>query len=178
MKHQTLGDKADFASRQIRNGEASATIPRGAPVVMALSGTEDGLRVLLPSTAGAVKSMLFFFGVSMDSYAVGALGEAQAAGFCRYAKLLRQARTSSTVSWASEDTLATGLFLALNSVHDAFTTIASTLSVPATDSTALSLNQYYAYLAESLASYAGSASSTSDTRLALTSAVKIFLRAL
>jgi hypothetical protein len=41
MNSQTLGDKRDFISSRIKNAEASASIPKGTPVVLALNGTDD-----------------------------------------------------------------------------------------------------------------------------------------
>lgn len=174
MRTQTLGDKRDFAASRIRNDEASATILRGQPVILSVDGTEDGLAVVLPSSGSAGRLLSFYYGVALDDVAAGQLGEVQRDGLCNYAILVRQTRSSSTVSWATEDTMATGILLEANTVNNYFSSGVTTIASAAT----FGMKQYYAWLAQSLASYAGSASATSDTRTALTTAVKAFLRGL
>lgn len=167
MRYQTLSDgNREFIEVTVRNKEASATISRGQPVALTMSGTEDGCAVALPSTALA-NATAFGFGVAVDSIAVDALGKAQVFGFNRFTAIVRATRGASTDSWASAASSAMAIPLAIVS-QNYFSGSAGT------GGTAYSFP--YAALAETLASYASSASATSDTRTAITAGAKSFLR--
>lgn len=167
MRMKQVGNKADIMAVVIRNAEASATIPLGTPVVLSSNGTNDGLDVVLPSTAGASKMHSLAYGVTIGAVASGGYGEAQIFGMHGSVVLTRQTRPTSTDTWNSNASLASYILLNVESVANGFATgatLASTNFLP------------FAVLAQSLASYASSASSTADTRTAITAAVKAFLR--
>lgn len=167
MRMKTVGNKADLMAVVFHNAESSATIPLGTPLVLMMNGTNDGLDVVLPSTAGASKMHALAFGVSIGSVAPNMFGEALIFGTHNSVVLTRQTRSASTVSWNSEATIASWVLLNIESVGNGFqtgATLASTNFLP------------FAVLAQSLASYSSSASSTADTRTAITAAVKAFLR--
>jgi hypothetical protein len=149
----------------IRNDEASASIPIGAPVCLTLDGTEDGVAVILPSSSAA-KTHAFAFGVALGTYAAGANGEAQVYGFCQKAVILQKTRAASSDDW-SASTLSQGVILQVNTVHNAFFTSGGTQ--------AASGFLPHAILAESTVG-ASSASGTGDTRTAITGYMKVFLR--
>src|ERR1044072_2012438 len=94
---KSLGDKADTFKIPIRYDEAVA-LEQGTPVVFVMDGTDDGLAVVLPSTAGAAKSTMLFAGIVSDRAPNdGAkMGQAQIFGFCRRTKILRMTRAATT----------------------------------------------------------------------------------
>lgn len=167
MRLKTVGNKADVLGVVIRNADTVA-IPLGTPVVLNSNGTNDGLDVVLPSTAGASKMHALAFGVTIGpALAVNATGEAMIFGFHTAVVLTRQTRSASTVSWNSEASIASYGLMNIESVANGFqtgATLASTNFLP------------FAVLGQSLASYASSVSSTADTRTAITAAVRAFLR--
>lgn len=179
MRTQTLGDKRDFIAARVRNAEATATIPRGTPVALVLNATEDGLAVVLPSTAGAAKCTAVRFGVALDDILAGQLGEVQSYGLCNYVILVvnSRANTSGGSSFSSKDTLALLVALSIDTVNNAFSTKASTTAFASTDAFSLSAFQDNgAVLAQTVASLAAIATSTNETRSVITQAVKAFLR--
>lgn len=185
MRSQTLGDKADFLAARVRNAEASATIPRGTPVALILNGTDDGLAVVLPSTAGVTPCAVAKYGVALDDILAGQLGEVQLAGICRYAVFSVNTRASSTgaASWSAQVSVASFVVLSINTVNNFFSTKASSIgfaSIASTDTLAALvipvLPDAAGILAQSVASQAASATTTSETRTVITQAVKVFLR--
>lgn len=177
MRFQTLGDKAEFLTSRVRN-DSSSSIPLGTPVALSLDTTEDGLAVVLPADSSAGKLAAFFYGVSLDVIAANDLGEVQIWGFCRNNVLLRGTRSATTASWSSIEAIASALWLTFDTVNNAFSTIANTIGVSATDAANLTWPQIFAVLAASVASIAASASATTDSRTALTNNAKTFLRGL
>ena len=121
MRFKQNGNKRDIIACPIYNDEASATIGLGNAVVLSLSGTLDGVAVVLPATAGDTKQSTFGYGVSLGSYAPKAYGEAQVFGLCSNVMLLRT-RAASTDVFAS---MLSGLLLKPESVSNAFVTAAS-----------------------------------------------------
>ena len=121
MRMKSVGNKRDLCAVVIYNDEATATIGLGQPVVMSLSGTKDGLGVVLPATAADVKQSTFGFGVSLGSYAPKTFGEAQVFGLCSNVQLLRT-RANSTAAYAA---IAVGALLVAESVNNSFQTVAS-----------------------------------------------------
>lgn len=167
MRMKSVGNKADILAVVIRNAEASAIIPLGTPVVLSANGTNDGLDVVLPSTAGASKMHSLAYGVTIGPVLSGGYGEALIYGFHNAVVLTRQTRPTSTDTWNSNASLASYILLNIESVGNGLqtgATLASTNFLP------------FAVLGQSLASYASSVSSTADTRTAITAAVKAFLR--
>ncbi len=147
MRFKQNGNKRDLVAVVIYNDEASAAIPLGAPVVLSFSGTQDGLGVVLPSTAADVLQSTGAFGVSMGAYAAKAFGEAQVFGACSNIKLMRT-RADSTGTFAA---IAAGALLKAESVNNSFQTVATN------GASAFIPN---AYVAVSMAAIATTAAST------------------
>lgn len=182
MKFQSLGNKPTFIDDFVRNDEASAALTVGKPVCFSFDGAEDGLGVVYPSTVNDAQLIhLYFAGIVTDlSVPVGNVGNARRYGVCLQTVITRATRsaTSGGASWSSVTSLAKGQFLGFDTVNNNLLTIASTLAVPATDSSALSLTLPYLFLAETVASIAASATATTDSRTVLTVAAKVFVRVL
>lgn len=179
MTSQTQGDKRDFLATRIRNAEASATIPRGAPVILAMNGTEDGFAVVLPSSSSAAKIAMFFYGVATDDILAGQIGTIQREGLCNKIKIELQTRanTSGGSSFSTADTLLLAALLGIDSAGNCFKTVASTVAAASSDNQTLSIaNQAFGALANSINSQAGIATSTSETRLTVTTFAKAMLR--
>ena len=169
MRFKSVGNKRDSCYVVIKNGEASATIPQGSPVTLLFNGVEDGVQVVLPSTAGDAKNGSFKYGIATAALAAGAYGEAQIFGYCPYALMTKMTRAASTDSWTSSQSSASGIALGWESINNALAGNASMVGSLGTLGAA-------AVLAASLASSAASASGTGDTRTAITNAVKVFVR--
>jgi hypothetical protein len=132
----------------------------GNAVVLSLSGTQDGLGIVLPATATAKKMSSLGFGVAMGSYAAKAYGEAQVFGLCSNVMLLRT-RAASTDPFVSIDV---GAVLIAESVSNAFVT-GATVGASA-----------YAPNAVIASSLAAIASTTASTATGFTSQCVAFLR--
>lgn len=168
----------------------TVTIPAGTLVVFNMNGTNNGLDVVLQSTqASAIQSQGLRAGVVFNNVPVGGFDEAVVFGYTNYLLLIRQTRAASTAVWATEAARSIGEYLTFTSIATAasipnltngFSTVASTfLAVSASTATAaatITILSPDAVLATTLASYASSASTTSDTRTAITAAVKAFIR--
>lgn len=168
MRMKTVGNQRDTLCVTIRNN-AGATIPAGTPINLELSGTRDGLDIILPS-ASAAKADVLGFGVVIASLADQQYGEAQVFGFCQNIVLLRQTRAASTDAFSSNSDGFSALAVLLNidTINNAFSTSGGTM--------AKSGFLPFAVLAATIASWASSASTTADTRTAITVAGKAFLR--
>lgn len=168
MKFQTLGDKANFSDIKVRNDE-TVSIPQGTPVAYTMDGTEDGLAVVVPSTSN-LKSTTFFAGVLLEDLGtdVPKLANARAYGVCdAIIRLATRAATSDSYStYASQ---AVGVRLAIDTLNDAFITQATSGSA---------VNLPLGALAETIASQAGTATSTDETGTVKTTLAKVFIRAL
>lgn len=162
------GNKGDRIAVNVRNGD-TVSIPVGSPVCMVVNGTDDGMAVVLPSQA-AGKAFSFLYGVVLQTLTVGQNGDAQVFGFVNNLILIRQTRagTSGTSSWAAGATVTDPLGLVVDSVGNGFITSGGTL--------AQTLVMPFAFLAQTLASYAASATNATDTRTSLTTLVKAFVR--
>jgi len=169
MRVNEFGDKKSVAKDTIRSQEATATIPRGAPVCLNLSGTEDGLGVVLPSTGAAIKAHSLFYGICDRDLTPNRRGEANVFGMCDYTKIVKHSRAASTVTWASKAAVAIGQLLQVDTVHNAMKTQAS---IGASNFLPV------AVIGEAIASQASSATATSDTRTVIFDYLKAFLRAL
>ncbi len=153
-----------------KNGEASASLPVGSPVVLSFNGTDDGLAVVLPSTAAtasAAKSSGFGAGVvvSANGIAAGAMGDVQTWGLCLNARITAATRSATSAAWVSYASQDTGALLAIETVGNGFSIVGSTVT-----------QQYlpYAVLAQSYASSTTQASSLSQPYIT----AKVFLRML
>jgi hypothetical protein len=168
MRMKTVGNKRDIVALVVRNN-SGASMPAGTPVNLELSGTNDGLDVILPS-ASAAKADVLPFGVVLAAIADQQYGEAQVFGFCQNIVLLRQTRAASTDAFSSDANgfSALGVLLNVDTVNNAFSTSGGTM--------AKSGFLPFAVLAATVGSWASSASATSDSRTAITVASKAFLR--
>jgi len=182
MRTNSLGNNPEKVFQRVISAEASLTIPRGAPVCLVMNATNDGLAVVLPRTGGQAKINAFSFGVALDDIVAGALGEVQTYGVCNYVRLCLQSRSQSTGANTipTAQTVALGAMLLVvtdSRVEDCFSTIADTVAAASSDAQTLTRNNVAnAFLGQSIASAADIATSTSETRLAVTQAVKAFLR--
>lgn len=170
---------ADRVASSIHNAEASASIPLGAPVVLVMNGTNDGLDVVLPSSSAANKIQGMRFGVCTKTIAPGEFAEAVVFGFTNSLLLYRQTRGSSTDVWASEAARSVGEYLTISSALNGFVTAASSFKIvtnATTDTLGAVIYNPDAVLGQTLALYASSASSTADSRTAITALVKAFIR--
>lgn len=182
---QTENNRPDLIFVSVRNGEATNSLPRGTPLILNLSSTpqpstaseargagyEDGLQVVLPATAGANPSTNFPYGVAVDTILATQLGEAFIFGVCPYALVTRATRAASTDSWTSSasSSLAGGFLLNIDTLNNSFKTYASTASLA-------QQHQGDMVLLDSIASMAASASNTSDTRTAVVTGYRVFVR--
>lgn len=168
MRITQVGNIKDHVAINVKNGEASATIPRGTPVVLAINGTDDGLGVVLPATAGAQKSGTLQMGVVLGSLAQGQLGESMVYGVVPYAIITRATRAASSDSWSASASHSNYWVLAIDTLNNAFLPQASSLLT----------NTFapQAALLDSMAAIAASATATSDTRTAITTSARVFVR--
>jgi hypothetical protein len=121
MRMKQVGNKKDLMAVVVYNDESSASIPLGAPVCLSLSGTDDGLRVVLPSTGTDSYQTTFAMGVALSAIAAGTYGEAQVWGLCNNVKILRT-RAASTDVFAH---ISIGALLKAESVSNCFVTAAA-----------------------------------------------------
>ncbi len=171
MQTKTLLGRGTPETRAIvvTNGE-SAEITIGTPVCFAMDGTDNGSKVVLPSTGAAAKAHTLVAGIISEKNLPTKLpksGLVQTYGYCPTTKLVRQTRAATTDSWASAVAVAIGDALVVD-------TVANALARTAAGAASAYLAAFVA--AESLASAASSASSTSETRTAVTTSIKTFLR--
>ena len=158
----------------------TATIPAGTPVILNLSATkvpstsqngkpagyQDGMAVVLPSTAGATASAILCYGVSLGTLPVNNLGESTVHGMVNYALVTIATRASSTASWSTLAAVAALVLLAIDTVNNAFVTTTGGVAGNPPD----------AILVDSIASMAASASATTDTRTAIVQGFRVFVR--
>lgn len=179
MRFQTLGDKPEFISVHVRN-DAGASIPKGTPVVLSMDGTEDGLAVVLPSgAADQAEADRFCFGIVPDTLASNKIGEAIVFGVVREAIVIRQTRTASTDTWAaSVASSAIGAQLGIETVNNALSALAAITATASISNAATS--RQYAWLAQTLASFATDASTASSifSGTVFTVLAKVFVRML
>jgi len=166
------------------------SIPMGTPLVLNLGptlepsfyqnglqpGAEDGLQVVLPSSAasggqglGTLAVQMLHYGIAAGNMAYGQYGECFIHGVFPYALVTRQTRSATTVSWPSIASLAAGQLLTVDSINNAY----------ATEATSAATHQFsivQIFLIDSLASLAGSATASTDTRLANLTKQRVFIR--
>jgi len=168
--------------KNVDTSPAGLTIPTGTPLCLNLSATpqppvytnglpagwEDGLQVVLPSTGGFVGAQLYHYGIAIAPILFQQLGETLVHGV-GMASVIRATRagTSGTNSWASGSSVsAAGNFLVVDTANNAFITAASA-----------STGSPYILL-DNLGSYAGSATNATDTRTAVATLQRAFVRAM
>lgn len=178
MRIKQVGNKADRICVTVKNAESSSTIYAGTPVALVANGTDDGLAVVLPATSTAAKIAAFQYGVAIQDIAAGRVGEVCVFGVCNVKLTLQtRANTSGGSSFSTADTVALGNALTIFSAGNVFSTIAQTAAVASTD--ALTLSNFEAAKAaifQSVASAAGVATGTAETRTIITQSVKAFIR--
>lgn len=166
---------------KVRN-DAGASIPKGTPVTLSLDGTEDGLAVILPSgAADQATADKFFFGVAKDTMASTDLGDVQLFGVVRQAIIRRATRGGSATSdnWAGSTSIAKGVLLSIDTVNNCFSTAAASQTNDSNTSiTTIGSRTPFAFLAESLNSFASTDSVATSNGSALTVLAKVFVRAL
>jgi hypothetical protein len=91
----------------VKNAEA-VTIPAGVPVVYVMNGTDDGLAVVLPSTAGSVKTAGLTAGITTKAIEPGRLADIQVYGFNRGTKVARATRAATTDAWPTMPAIVFG----------------------------------------------------------------------
>jgi hypothetical protein len=172
MRAKYVGNKADKIILNVQNTEVSANIPKGTPVILKLSDTaqtDDGLDVVLPSTAGSSLSYSLKFGVLTDSLTPGSYGESILFGVANYALVTRMTRAASTDSWTSSASTISGVGLGIDTLNNAFVPGGTVVG-------SIASNIMVAIMLDSWASSAASASSTADTRTAITNGNRVFVR--
>ena len=177
MRIKTVGNLADKVVVNIVNGETTASIPRGTPVILKSVSTgsvpaTDGLHVVLPATAGDVNSYGLRFGVSVDTLAAAAAGESILFGVCLYAIIVLSTRSTPGTGGASWSTVsqASGAGLAVDTLNNAFL-------IGGTIAASIASNAMMAILMDSMTMTA-SATHTSDTSTAFTKSARVFVRML
>lgn len=169
MHGPLIGKKPNRESVKVRNAEVSAQIPLGTPVFLALNGTEDGFAVIRPSTASANSVGDFFSGILERALDAGEVGSSVVYGFCLKALFSQQTRAASTDNFASAPAVAIGDLLTVDTLVNCVTVEAAQ---PAGE------QPYFMKAAQTIASADSIASTSSDTRLAVTQYLKVFIRSL
>jgi hypothetical protein len=109
------------------------------------------------------------YGVAISSIAYGQLGEVMVHGVFPYALFVRATRSASSASWSSSASLAAGQLLTVDSINNAYTVLA-------TANATHQLSMLPVFLLDSIASMAASATATSDTRTAIITQQRVFVR--
>ncbi len=166
-----VGNKPGRISVTIRNKETSASIPLGAPACLKLTSTAvdggDGLDVVLPSTA-LVGNYQLLAGVNQAALAVNQFGSALAYGFSPFTLVKLNTRATSTDTWASVATVASGLLLTPDFTNNVWQTLAN---VGAQSSPQV-------LLLDTIASIQTVASSAANTAIVSTGLYRAFVRML
>lgn len=114
------GGKSEGMVHVVKNAD-TVTIQAGQPCIFVMNGTDDGLAVVLPSTAGAAKIASFTAGPAIRNIEPGSMQNVQVYGFNRHAKVLRSTRAASTNDWASNSvTYGIGDLLVADSVGNSW----------------------------------------------------------
>lgn len=119
-------NKPDNVYIVIKNGEASAALTQGMPVVMKFNGTDDGLAVEKPSTTSDGQALGCLAGIMAEtSLAAGKIGLAQVYGFCQKVNVGRMTRSATDAAWASIPAIALGDVYKVDTVNDVLTRVGS-----------------------------------------------------
>jgi hypothetical protein len=200
MRMKTVGNKRDIMAVVIQNSEATASIQVGQPVCMyALGGAgtnPDGVAVCLPSTAhtqNANNEFQMLYGVALTNLAggipVNGYGEAQVFGFCADIAFTSATRASSTNSWSTVASQPAWVPLIPETVGNGWTTYNSAQFLTVSTGTGGAGPTFPAFQvlllpysvstgSTGIYSIAASASNVSDTRTALLTLVKGYVRIL
>ena len=174
MRFKYTGKGKDDVLVVIKNAETSIAIKSGAPVFLALNGSEDGLQVTSVEAIGEWQYNLFY-GFSIQDILPGAVGEALVFGFCPTIRMLLNTRAAITDDWLSYPAGNTGdiLFPVTGPNIQAMSVFSSGQYTQ---------SPFFAALAQSYASGSSTAGDTStdntDTRTAILTNLKAFVRAL
>ena len=195
----TENNRPERYIHSVRNSESTAAIPAGTPVILNLSATpqpttnsdghlagfEDGLQVVLPSTAAATSALLFPYGVALAAIANQQLGEVLVHGVGAYALFVRGSRSASTASWPSSASTSSagGFLLSIDTVNNAYASftpssisLANASSIVTTSGINAQAAIFQAIMLDSLGT-AGSLTSTSnDARTYSLTLQRVFIR--
>lgn len=152
----------------VKNAD-TVSIAKGTPVVFSMSGTRDGFDIVKPSNSNALQSAALLAGILCQDLAIGAIGAAAVRGPVDDVPYMIRTRagTTGTDSWATEAAISIGQALSLDTVNNAFETASAAQAeqvVPAICA------------AETVATVAGSATSTANALTVSTGTLKVFLR--
>ena len=187
MRFKSAGNKADLMAVVVHNAD-TVTIGVGVPVVLNGNGTNDGLDVVLPSTNATLANIIASrYGVTCESMVVGAYADAIVFGFHPGVTLEINSRASTTASWSTQAAVSAGAYLTIDTVNNLLVTQVATQGFNTNSLTNNALGTFYntplgmllggvSGTGTLVASQAGSASSTADTRLVLTASVHAFIR--
>lgn len=167
---QLTKDKVEKVFIQVRNDESSADLAAGTLVCFTMDATRDGLDVVGVNTGGAAKSTSLFAGVLPRAIVNARYGISQVYGYVNSVKHIKNTRAASTDSYTSMTSVAVGDFLFVQTLGGG--------GVSRSGAGAANQNPGFLIAAESVASVAASASTTSDTSIAVTGTMKAFVRAL
>lgn len=199
-------EKYIHAVRNVDQGSVSSittvtnSIPAGTPLLLNLgptlnpstnqnslsAGFEDGLDVVLPVSAanstvagqlGATYVMNYLhYGVAVGNIGYNQLGEAMVHGVYPYALLVRATRAASTNSWSSSYSVAASVaYLSIDTINNAYTTYASAAAATS-NATLPATSVLPVFLLDNITSITSSASNTSDTRTAILTQQRVFIR--
>jgi hypothetical protein len=180
MRFKQVGNKRDVIFMTIHNAD-TVQIAVGTPVVFVMNGTNDGLDVVLPTSAGTY-SAEFVAGVADRTMNVGDYAEACVFGIFNNVALVVNSRANSSASWSTQASIAQGVAISLNSAANAFSTVASTIAYVTASTAAaagtltLGFPDIMGVLATSVGTIAGSASSTANTAIYSIMNVEGFIR--
>lgn len=169
MRFQTIGNKADICFINVKNASAG-TIPAGAPVFLALNGTDDGIAVTDAYNAAAAQQGAAV-GILTSALNSGQAGEAVVFGVVSNVRYATGTRAASSDNWgASHTAVAVGDALAVVTVSGV-----NALTRNAAGATGTVFPQYIA-----AGTVAGAASTAASTGSNLTkgTTLKVFVRLL
>jgi|SRR5215471_1964898 len=171
-------EKYIHSVKNVDTSAAGTQIPVGTPLILNLSATpqppvytnglpagwEDGLQVVLPSSSTGYQGTLGGYGIAVAPINAQQIGESLVHGV-GFGLVVRATRSATTVSWASQATVAAaGVSLTIDTANNAFgSSAAATGFVPY-------------ILLDNLATMAGSATNSLDTRTAVATLQRIFVR--
>jgi len=152
----------------VKNNETS-TVVFGQPLCFVMSGTDDGILVELPNTVSAGKAQGTLAGVcaKLGGIAAGEYGLVQVYGYNTATKIVRQARTASTVTFETAAAIAVGEPFQVTTIGNGMTRQGAV---------ATAIHAHYCVAGEAVASLDSIATTSSETRLQVTSMIKTFLR--
>lgn len=123
MANQPIGQKNRpwQSCLSVKNGEASAAITVGSPVILSMNGADDGFSVVLPGTAGANKSNALFMGIACNpqTWAAGSYNDIICGGFVSTARVTAVTRSATSAAWVSYAAIGVGDVGSVDTVNNA-----------------------------------------------------------